>query len=244
MQLYYGSHAHTVGTVEIAISKQRLRTAAEHVWAVRHRWDITILVVGTGAADIDTKVRTLESAWSVDGRDVLLKLPDGTNSTHTLESSDCVGGTRVVMRSFPRGRGAEGVTHRTVRVAVEGDVAIAVGSLLSQLAAFNESIVTSGGGRRIGHLTVRRGRPHAQTLARHTPFRAVQSGSAVGIYAYPGIPSPIWPSAQVANPQIRRGTPRRRQGSYVDYPVTWSYQFESAYPLSGSPNIWGVSYIG
>lgn len=243
MRLKYRNYTHPAGTVAVAITQQGLFTPAQHWWATRHVWQITATITGSSAATVDTAVREMQSAYSVQGGDLLLLLPDGTPSTHQLLNASCHGGTRVMGGSFPDGRGAEGVTYRTVQVTVEGDVPLSTANLASQLMSFSESVQTSGGGPRFGHLESVTGRPQKQRLRRFTTVRAVQSGQAVGLYAYPTVPTPIWPGQQVEQAQIRRQTPKRVGSDQIEYPVTWSYRFESSFPLIGTPNVWGVSYI-
>ena len=81
--------------------------------------------------------------------------------------------------------------------------------------------------------------PQKQIVASHTPYKAVQSGQAVGIFGPPTPPLPLWPAAEhqelrVVDPK----TPERMGNGYWRYPITWSYTFESVDPLIGLPTAW------
>jgi len=237
MYLKYGSYAHATGECQISINKQTEFNEAKEPWAIRERWDIQGLVTNaTGnLASMKTSVDALVSAYSVHGYDLVLYTPSNTATSHALYSDDCIGGTVVVQPvSFPSGEGAEGITYRNYTVSVEGLVRTSSGHLLS----FTESLSFSGGGPVYGHIQTLRGLPVKQLLRQNSVFRATQQGSAVGISTYPIIPSPVWPSAQIGTGQEERGSPKRFNYNYSEYPISWRYEFESAYPLLGNPTRW------
>lgn len=242
MRIRYGSYTHRAGTVEATVSQEPVRDEANNCYAIRTRWSLDITVCGadsTSVTKIDQTLRQIEAAYSQDGLDLAWILPTGKASVHALRSADCIGGTKVVSRpSYPKGSGAEFATYRTVRVVVQGDVAVAADDLRSNLISFSETVQTGGGGPKIGYLQTRVGLPVAQLLSRNTVYTARQSGRASGLYGYPLIPSPIWPTFLVARPEVSRESPRRDGDDYVGYQVSWTYQYQSAYPLSGRPNVW------
>jgi hypothetical protein len=52
------------------------------------------------------------------------------------------------------------------------------------------------------------------------------------------VPSPIWPADQVRPGTLQRRSPRRNGADYVEYEISWNYEFESAGRLSGTPHRW------
>lgn len=242
MFLAYGDYRHPLGQPAIVISRRTLFSAANTPLAVVERWEINGLLQAGSAAEMSEQIDALEAAYSSGGHDLLLYLPDGsTASSHRLLNAQTLGGVRVVRPpSYPQGRGAEYATIRTFSVALEAELPLL--PLDTALVSYRETLEFRGGGPRFGHLEPLIGLPIKQVLRRHTIFRATQRGEAVGWVAYPTPPSPLWPAALVESGTLHAASPRRRGSgealAYTDFPITWSYQFESALPLYGTPNVW------
>jgi hypothetical protein len=242
MILAYGDYRHPLGQPAITIWRRTLLSAANTPLAVSERWEIAGLLQAATVQEMSEKIDALEAAYSEDGRDLVLYLPDGTTaSSHYLASSQTLGGVRVVRPpSYPEGRGAQYATVRTFLVTLEAEVPVT--SPETALVSFRETLELTGGGPRYGHLEPLVGWPIKQLLRRHTVFRALQRGEAVGWLAYPAAPPPLWPAALVEAGTSQAGSPRRRglgaALAYTDFPISWSYKFESAGPLIGGPNVW------
>lgn len=239
MIIAWGEYRFQVGDVQVAISRQNEYTGAETAWAFRERWKLSIDLFNRegdlGAMTV--KLAALESAFASDGRDLRILSPSGGTTQHKLLTKNCLGGTRVVMPpSYPRGTGPEYITTRTVEIEVEG--LIPYTNPATVLRSFTESVQFSGGGQRRGCIETLTGSPQDQIFRRQSAFRAIQAGSAVGIFGYPTIPAAIWPAALAEDPVIEPSTPRRVGSDYMDYGVTWRYVFESSKRLVGAPNIW------
>jgi hypothetical protein len=239
MYLRYGSYIHALGEAAVAITKETLRSQAGSAYAVKETWNVQgLLIEPSGSpSGMKTKIAALEAAYAADFRDVAILLPDGTTSAHSISSAATIGGVRVTQRpSFPDGRGAQHVTIRTFTIALEAIIPTSTENLVVE---FQEAITLSGGGPRYGHIECLRDAPVKQELKRMTVYRATQTGRAVGLYRYPGVPGPIWPGALVENGSVVQGSPTRQGSTYIDWPVQWAYQFESAGPLGATrPNIW------
>ena len=241
MLLSYGDYRHPLGQPAIVISRQTLFSAANTPLAVRERWEISGLLQAGSSEEMSEKIDSLEAAYATGGKDLVLYLPDGsTASSHRLVNSETLGGVRVVRPpSYPQGRGAEYATIRTFAVALEADLPV---SLETALVSYRETLEFRGGGPRFGHLEPLVGLPIKQLLRRHTIFRATQRGEAVGWLAYPTPPLALWPAALVEAGTVQLASPRRRGSgpalAYTDFPISWSYQFESALPLLGRPSAW------
>lgn len=239
----YGDFAHPVGQPAVVISKETEYTDGRTPWATRVRWDISgHLANPTGDPNtLNTAIGQLKEAYAVDGRDLVMLLPDGTASTHVLRTADTLGGVRVVAPpSFPEGTGPELRTMRTFSLALEAVIPLADPE--TALRSFQETLTFSGGGRRYGHLEPNAGAPVKQLLKQQTVFRATQSGRAVGLYRYPPMPLPMWPAARVEeNPEETRTSPQRTGSALHDYTTTWTYSFASAIRLVGNPNAWGFA---
>jgi hypothetical protein len=241
MFLKYGDHSHAVGECDIAIAIETLETEGGTPYAHRHRWTVSGLLTGADADEIDEKVIDLKTAYRENDRDLTILLPDGASaSTQRLVTAGAIGGVRVVSTSFPTMARAGYVTNYRYQIVLEAEIPL--DDPETALRSFNETLTFSGGGPRYGHLETLTGPPVKQLLRRQTIYRVEQSGQAVGLYARPTPPLPIWPAAQIESGARRLTSPKRRRNEYTDLAIDWSFRFESAGPLIGSPHVWGVNY--
>lgn len=234
MSLYvsYRGYSHQVGECEVVISRQGVFERGICT-KITERWTIkaTINIVdGETIADITSRISAMETAYSVNGGDVAL-----VGSAHSLISANCLGGTRVVSPpSFPEGDGTEYATVRTVTIVVEGDILRV--DAIGGLSEWSETLEFAGGGPRWVMIETRTGDPERQQTSQRTPYRVRQSGRAVGITQWPVIPNPIWPQHEHQERRIvLTGSPERIGANFTNWPVTWSYEFESSIGLSGVP---------
>ncbi len=240
MFLKYGSYTHSANEVSVAISRTPRYDEHDRILSMIERWEIDGRLAADTQAALTTAINALEAAYETQGQNVGLYLDDGTTLTsHAITSADTIGGVRVVEGpSYPDGRGAEYSTFRNYRIALEAETDIAPGNTL---LFWEERIETTGGGGRFVMLQTLTGSPQKQIVAQATPYRAIQSGRAVGYGAYPLPASPLWPASEhVDQRQVGRRSPRRRgptgQASYEEWEVVWSYSFEDVAPLIGFPS--------
>ena len=240
MHVRYGFYNHAPGEVSLSISKEHKRTNAGTIIARTIRWEMNGLLLNPSGdpAQMSARILALQAAYATDAKDLKLIMPDGsTDSQHVLLQSDVIGDVRVVHPpSFPSNEGAAYITAMPYRIVVEGDIPI--GNPITPLTAFTETVSFSGGGPRTGHLEPLVGRPIRQLLRQYTSFKAKQSGNAVGYRSYPDIPPPIWPTELVCWPEFTYETPKRTGFEYLEYSVSWSYEFASKFPLEGYPHVW------
>jgi len=237
MYLSYGNYSHGVGECQISINRASEYSESDVRWAIRETWNIQGLLTNVSGdlATMQNLIYALMQAYGVEGLDLVLHLPSGAATYHSLYSSNCLGGTKVTQPvSFPTGQGAEAITYRNYTLQVEGLIPV----LEEELLSFSESISFSGGGPRYGHLETLIGLPVKQQLRNYTIYSATQSGRAVGLTHYPTMPGPIWPAALVERVAETRESPRRSGSDYYSYPITWSYKFEDKLPLVGNPTLW------
>ncbi|RCS43932.1 hypothetical protein DTL42_18270 [Bremerella cremea] len=238
MYLKWGDYTHPLGEPQIAITRQPI--LAESGIPVAHNvtWDIQGKLLGNGQADLDGKIAALKSAYAKQNQDLVLLRSDGqSDSQHTLRSAETRGGTWVVSGpSFPEGGGAQYATMRTFRLQIQAEVPLA--DPQTALISFEDTLRLSGGGPLFSHIETAFGFPVRQQLRANTTFRAAQSGSAIGYANYPPVPGPLFGYANlIREPVISRTSPQRVGTAHHHYRITWQYEFESALPLSGSPNV-------
>ena len=242
MYLKIGSHTFALGQVALNIQSDVEENDAGQPLFLRQRWSAQGLLTtqqrtaAAAAADIDAQVAVLNTVL-VNGVDIRLTMPNGTTlSQHQLISANCIGGTRLVSAGIPSFDRAGGITNLGFTFVYEGDKP--ANNAASLLRSFEETIQFSGGGPLFGHIVTQTGLPVKQKLRGNTVYRATQSGSAVGYLARPNPPLAIWQNAQIRAGDFTSKSPRRRNGDFIDFGITWSYEFESAFPLIGNPNAW------
>lgn len=233
MYLQYGSYQHESGECAVSISRDTQFSPDGLPLTRLDRWGIDGRLHAADSSSLVTALAALVSAYSTHGQDLTLNYDGGGGTLHYLLSSATIGGTRVVSGpSFGNGRGDEGGTYRTYSIGVEGEVLLDDPGVLQ----WQETISWYGGGPMYTFLQTLNGLPQKQMVAEATPYECEQSGSAIGYGSYPTIPPPIFYSELEANPQISRGTPRRRGRSgaiqFVEFPISWSYKYKSVYPFA------------
>jgi hypothetical protein len=241
MYFQYGNYQHAHGEVNLSLSKKANRNprgfSAFTTWTMQVEG--TLIGAGETAAELQDNIRgqilALENAYALDGFDAGLFHDDGSPTPHLLDSSASLGGVRVTGIEFDKdNRDGQYATGRSYRITLEADFP----SPAVTLQQWTESLrVVGSGGPRTVHLETMSGVPQKQVVNQRTIVRATQSGSAVGLRAYPLPPPPLFPLAeQVDKREIGKGSPRNLHGAFVDWPINWTYQFEAAGSLMGTPN--------
>lgn len=229
------------------ISKQISTTFNEAKQALSsiHTISIDGRLQGTNAAAIEAQYTLITAAYASNGFDFVVFLPTGAISERlSLLTRDAIGGVRVTQNpSVESLENAQYTTYLPIRIMLEAEYPAA--GVSSLLVSFRESVAFEGGGPVLDWYRPIVGVPTRGIVRQIDTYRAVQSGEAVGYSDYPrlgtpaGAPPPIWGIQNLnRNPQITQGSPERRGGTYLNFPLQWSYEFESASPLFGSPNLW------
>lgn len=240
----YGSYVHAQGELDVSVARQALLTDAETVYAERVQVTLNGTLVASTTTAMDLLFRALVTAYSTDGGDfVMTGGPTGAALSPSIYSSGTMGGVRVMRRpSMTDGRNAAYVTFLNYQIVLEAIVPASNPATL--LRSFREQIRFSGGGKVYGTLETRTGKGHRQTWTQHAIYRAEQQGQAVGLYAVPTRPAPIWPKWLVeANPDILVGGGQRvgigAGQKTMEFATSWRYLFESTEQLQGEPASWG-----
>ncbi len=245
MQLIYGSYVHADSEATVQIGRTPVYNDGGQMIGVRERWNVSGFLQAANGAALTTALQQLRLAYAIQGQTIGLFFADGTPTNHILISANCVGGTRVVEGpSFPQGGPSaeyveNGPTFRTYTLAVEGTVLTHIG-----LLAFNETLSFQGTtGPRVVWKQTLNGFPQRQQTTDRTTQKITQAGSAIGQFAYPVVPGPLWPAYELVEQRnISPGNPKRTgpvgRPTYVEWPVSWRYAFETGVPATGQPNRW------
>lgn len=243
MYAQYGSFTHPDNEVTLlSVNARMLRNARNIVQVVRksvqlqgvYVLDTSSLTTAQAQTAIKTAAAEREAAYSRDGLDFGFYHDDDTLSAHYLLSNGSVGGVRVIERSFPNGDGAEYATQRTFSVTLEADYQVTG----VEIVEWNETVeITGTGGPREILIETATGTPQRQTVNQRTKVTMVQRGSAVGFRAYLSPPGPIAPQLEILPARsITRGSAQRSGNTLINWPISWSYFFESGGPMSGLPS--------
>lgn len=238
MYVRYGTITHDDGKV-LLTNFTTERVLSQRGLPERTRKTATIrgYVTGDTQSSLKTKIALVEAGYGINGQDFGLYHDDGIVSAHYMPSSTSITGVRVVggVRWEVDNPAAEYATQRTFSVTLTADY---IASDSDQLLFWYEtlSIVGNGGPRNVVVETIT-GTPIQQTVNRRTSVRAVQSGRAIGLASYPTFPVPLWPQYFLSDQgQTTEESPRRDGTNFVEFPISWSYQFHSPVPLFGNPN--------
>ena len=241
MKLRYGTYTHDTGEATVAISRDPILNEAGEIVELRERWDVSGFLQAPSPSELTSKIEALRNAYSVNGRNLSLIFDNGTATAHSIKTALTSGGTRVVSGpNFPIGDGAEYSTFRSYSIALEAILKFSNGE---SLISWQQTLTLIGGGPRFVHLQTLRGLPRKQFTAQSTPYRATQTGSAVGRFGYPPPAAPLFPADEQVDKRIIRPASPKRIGSgayldYTDYRIDWTYSFESDSPLNGLPGRW------
>lgn len=235
MYLAYGSYTHASGEVQLQISRQS--TYGEN--GIRRgslvRWTIDGRLHAADIASLTTAIAALETAYSVDGYNLALYNDDASLTAHTLISSTSLSGVKIVSLDYPSGDGSQYTTYRDYRITAEAEYSVSSSNILN----WNETLSFSGGGPLVVWLPALTGPPQRQIARQQTTYKCQQSGTATGLASYPAAAPPLFgPDVEhVSQRQFSLGTPRlTARGLGTEFPVSWSYSFESSSPLFGLPS--------
>ena len=239
MFIKYGSYTHAANEGLITFSAEAKMNEAMQSLGVKWTCNIQGKLYADSQSALTTAIAALETAYSQKNVSLTLLHDDSTTARQVL-FQNTVGGIRLMRPvSFPNGgTDAEYTTWRSYDIGLEWEYDTA---LSSALLSFDEVIKFSGGGPVYMYLKPTEGTPIRVKLMQNDSYRATQQGSAVGLYAYPTPPEPLWVSEQQMAGEITPHTPKRRGDNFVkyrEYQIDWSYTFESAAPLIGEPTLW------
>lgn len=174
-----------------------------------------------------SRIADIENALKNDGRDFRYEV-DGSQAHALLNSNDCISGTRIVSKNFPRGDGAEFANRRSFSFTVQAIYDAVSGD---DLISYQETVETIGNGGPDWFIIRGTGSPVAIITSPVTEVRIRQSGMAVGYAAYPTLPGYVGgtgPSGTVTEygpgRRVSYMTPKQLGNGFRFWPVRWYYQ--------------------
>ena len=198
----------------------------------------------TTQSAIEDKIDEIYEAYKYHNKDCGLYMDDGTITSHHIDTSQTMGGVRVVNVDFPTGQPGEFATGRTYRIVLEADVI----ALEDQTLWYTEQITTIGAPGSIWvYIPMRAYQPARQVLVDVALQDIIQRGQGLGFDGYVIPQAPIFPydptnpfSVNFEHREKRRvtyGTPQViERNNWHDYPCAWEYHFTVPDPF-GIPNV-------
>lgn len=236
MYLRYGDYLHDSGELDdLQISRETQRAETGVVSTLIERWTMRGIKQANDVDDLTTKLQAMELAYSLQGQSAGLFQDNGTVTAHYLDTSRTIGGVRVVSIGYPVGLHEQYVDWRTWEIVLEAEYPDAGrGTIVSYV----ETISSMGGGPRFVMQQPLYGIPQKWQVASNTPYRAVQTGSAVTFRDYLQYPAPMWPQHEHTDRRVQsKITPELVNGEVRNYRTEWTYEFESISPLFGTPRL-------
>ena len=231
MFIQYGNYRHAGAEGSFVLSRDFSVGDSGFINGVTERWVITGRLEAPDRAQLTTELIALETAYSVNGLDLIFLDVDGVTPTaHNLISANSITGTRITNFSYADSRNAEYSTFRHYSITVEADFNLSpFGFPLAE--TFQDSLTfTSTGGPRFVVRTTLNGPPVRQQVAAFTPVQAVQTGSSTGRFSQPNPATPIYPiDEQVDRRQVTR-TQSRSEGR-TSFTTNWTYTYLAIQPF-------------
>lgn len=174
-----------------------------------------------------TRMADIENALKNDGRDFRYTV-NGSLAHSMINSGDCISGTRIVQKSFPRGGQAEFANRRSFSFTVQAVYDAASGD---DLVSWQETVEVIGNGGPDFYILRSEYVPVAITTSPFTEVRIRQSGMAVGYNSYPIPPGYVGgtgPAGTVTEygpaRRITKSTPKQLGNGFRFWPIRWYYQ--------------------
>jgi hypothetical protein len=240
MFLKIGGRVRPFNEADASISYTPIFDGQRRIVKVHQVWQIdgnVNLQTNASQTRMTQSLRILEQDFSQYRPDLVFLEDNGsTPSALQLLASNCLQGPELTNFSYPKNPNKVYATGHPYVATMEADViGAATGNAILQ---FSEQVVSEGtGGWERVHVGGAINLPEEQIGTQYNPYVYRQSGFAVGLFGYPTIPPPLWPSKlKRPNPQVVDVSPEIIGPIDQHFRRSWTYIFESAYPLTGYPH--------
>lgn len=241
MYLRIGGRLRPFNEADASISYVPVFDGARRIVKVHQIWQIdgnVNLQTNATQTAMTAALRVLEQDFSQYRPDLVFLEDNGaTPSALQLLAANCLQGPELTNFSYPKNPNKVYATGHPYVATMEADT-IASGASGNSILEFREEVVDEGtGGWERVHVGGAINLPEEQLGTQFAPYRYRQTGTAVGLFAYPQIPPPLWPAKlKKPDPQITRVSPEVIGAIDQRFRINWTYVFESAYPLTGNPH--------
>jgi hypothetical protein len=243
MQLWFGPYGFPVNGMAIGSRIQNMPNKAQITLKRKVIMSVSgslLATLGTSFPQQDLTAQTilLTQALSNNYFDLVLRNDDGSLSATILLNAGSL--TGVVITEGPDFPGKPGDADYATQRRFSFTAMAEYVNIKAQTALenFSESLDFSGGLPLYVMCRAVNGLPQRQQTYAFTEFCCTQSGSAVGLLAFPTPPGPKFPSCLKEAPRIKRSGPERVGNTFQNYGISWTYVFESVTPMVGAPTLW------
>lgn len=234
MQVVWGSTTFTAGACRFAVKQAAVMDATQTPYMYEFDIEVTGRLYGAGDVILSALEVAMRTALARPKQDFGVLRTDGGRSGSYWLNALTIGGNVVTNLNFGGTTAAEYVLYREFSFNVRNRVAIA--NATNAILEYKETVEYDGGEPEFVFKRAINARPQKQLVWFNTEYRVTQSGRAVGFRGYPGPGRKLFPGDQMSAPKIVRESPERHGANYINYPISWVYQFASASPLVATPN--------
>jgi hypothetical protein len=239
MKFKFGNTTRPNNEVVVSVSYYPQYNLTREIAAVTETWSVRGRIVLQGAdatsANMGNEIRAVNAMAEQQDVDVVILDDDGTETPWKIRSSECNIGPRVTYFGWTASENDVYTNGQgyTLNLTAERPYK---GGLLS----FTETLQPiEPGGQEYVYVGGSVNYPERQLGSQHLPWRAVQSGTAVGLLGYPVPPAPIFPFAMSKPNQAFVFTllsPKKPGKIDSEFTISWSYDYAWHQPLIGIPN--------
>lgn len=237
MRLQVGAYTRPLNEAVTSISYSPIFDQSRRMVGVNERWDTNgrVVLQSGSQANMTVALADLERAVIQSNVD-LVYLEDDRNvqTAMKLRTADCANGPVLMDFGYPNQADDVYSNGMGYRVIWEGR---RMTSLSNSILEFEEQIIEEPGGAEYVMVGGAVNFAERQLAWQNRPWTYIQAGRAVGMFARPSIPPPIWPFALTnAVPRITLISPRVLGTIPTEFGIQWEYRFQWHERLYGVPH--------
>lgn len=237
MQVVWGTYNFTAGACRFGVRQAAVLDATLTPYMYEFDIDVSGRLYGEGDAALSSAETALRTALQRPGQDFGVLRTSGARSASFWANANTIGGNVVVQGpSFTGTTAAEYCLYREFSFTVKNRVGISNAN--NAVIEFKETVEYEGGEPEYVFKRAINARPQKQLVWYATEYKVTQTGRAVGFRGYPNPARILFPGDKTTGPKFTRESPQRHGTNYINYPISWAYQFASATPLVAVPNVW------
>lgn len=239
MQFRFGAYTRPNNEVVCSVTYSPVYSITREISHVTESWAIRGRIVLQGAdatsGGMSNQIRQVEAMAEQQNASIAMLDDDGAETPWSIRAGECLLGPSASYFSWTTGENDVYTNGQGYSFNVTAKRPITSG-----LLSFTETLQPiDAGGQEYVYVGGSVNYAERQLGSQYLPWRAVQSGSAVGLLGYPVPPPPIFPFAMVKPNQAyvyTKSSPRVLGRIDTEFPISWSYEYAWQFPLVGNPN--------
>lgn len=232
MYLWYGQYRHNLREATLRIEQTNEHSEIGFRTAIRLRFLIDGLLVGSTRAELLSQVAELQNAYSYDRGDIRLTYEDGAVAEH-YRSDQSISG--ILVKTAPNSVGESGAERAVqFRYSIQLEANYFPDSLGSTFVTqFSSGLRKQGTGGSGWELVPQKsGTWKKQDTTGQTPVRLTQFGELTGLRQYPrqAVPGPMYPNDLVPE-GYQYEEVQAASGQQTQFTIRYSYEFLRSGPF-------------